>query len=113
MSPAFNGSFAPQHFECSNAVEICNKIMFDFYPGLSHMSDVESSEKIERNKCCISIGYRRVHVYRVYTPSVGSISNLYHIEMVNYNSVCVNYSVHHANHNSSEYVTHYTPPFIQ
>ena len=71
------------------------------------MSDVEGSEKIERNKCCISIGYRRVHVYRVYTPSIGSI------EMVNYNSVCVNYFVHYANHNSSEYVTHYTPPFIQ
>ena len=29
----------------------------------------------------------------VYTP--GSISNLYHIETVNY-QLCVNYSVHHA-----------------
>ena len=46
------------------------------------MSDVEGSEKIERNKCCISIGYRGV--YCVYAPS---ISNLYHIKMVNYNSV--------------------------
>ena len=76
MSPALNGSFVPQHFECGNAVEIRNKIMFDFYPGLSHMSDVESNEKIERNKRCISIGYRRVHVYRVYTPSIGSTSNV-------------------------------------
>ena len=30
MSPALN-------FERSNAVEICNGIMFDFYPGLPHM----------------------------------------------------------------------------
>ena len=28
----------------------------------------------------------------VYTPSIGSTSNLYHIETVNYNSICVNYS---------------------
>ena len=35
-------------------------------------------------------------VYCVYTLSTGSISNLYHIETVNYNLICVNYSVHHA-----------------
>ena len=37
MSPTFNGSFVLQHFECGNAVELCNGIMFDFYPGLPHM----------------------------------------------------------------------------
>ena len=37
MSPALNGSTMLQRFEHSNAVEICNGIMFDFYPGLSHM----------------------------------------------------------------------------
>ena len=36
MSPILNGSFVLRHFECSNAVEICNGIMFDFYPGLPH-----------------------------------------------------------------------------
>ena len=37
MSPALNGSSALQRFERSNAIEIRNGIMFDFYPGLPHM----------------------------------------------------------------------------
>ena len=37
MSPALNGSYALQRFECSNAIEIRNEIMFDFYPGLPHI----------------------------------------------------------------------------
>ena len=37
MSPALNGSTALQRCEHDNAVEICNRIMFDFYPGLPHM----------------------------------------------------------------------------
>ena len=36
MSPTLNGSFALQHFEHGNAVELHNKIMFNFYPGLPH-----------------------------------------------------------------------------
>ena len=38
MSPVLNGSFALQRFERSNAIKICNGIMFDFYPGLPHVS---------------------------------------------------------------------------
>ena len=34
MSPALNGSLVLQRFERSNAVELHNGIMFDFYPGL-------------------------------------------------------------------------------
>ena len=37
MNPALNGSSAQQHFERSNAIEIRNGIMFDFYPGLPHI----------------------------------------------------------------------------
>ena len=37
MSPGLNGSIALQRFERGNAVEIRNRIMFDFYPGLPHM----------------------------------------------------------------------------
>ena len=37
MSPTLNGSSALQRFERSNAIEISNTIMFDFYPGLPHM----------------------------------------------------------------------------
>ena len=37
MSPALNISSALQLFERSNAIEIRNGIMFDFYPGLPHM----------------------------------------------------------------------------
>ena len=35
-SPTFNRSFALQRFECSIEVELRNRIMFDFYPGLPH-----------------------------------------------------------------------------
>ena len=37
MSPALNGSSTLERFERSNASEIRNGIMFDFYPGLPHM----------------------------------------------------------------------------
>ena len=37
MSPALNGSSGLQCFKCSNAVKICNRIMFDSYPGLPHI----------------------------------------------------------------------------
>ena len=40
MSPALNGSSALQRFERSDAIKIRNRIMFDFYPGLSHMLSV-------------------------------------------------------------------------
>ena len=26
-----------KHFECGNAIKIHDRIMFDFYPGLSHI----------------------------------------------------------------------------
>ena len=35
MSPTLNGSSALECFK--HAIEICNGIMFDFYPGLPHM----------------------------------------------------------------------------
>ena len=34
MSPALNKTYALQYFERGNTVEIHNRIMFDFYPGL-------------------------------------------------------------------------------
>ena len=34
MSPALNGSSAIQHFKGSKAIEICDRITFDFYTGL-------------------------------------------------------------------------------
>ena len=37
MSFALNRSYALQRFKHSNAIEIHNGIMFDFYPGLPHM----------------------------------------------------------------------------
>ena len=37
MSPASNGSSVLLRFEHDNTVEICNGIMFDFYPGLPHI----------------------------------------------------------------------------
>ena len=36
MSPALNGSSVIRRFERSDAIEICDGIIFDFYTGLSH-----------------------------------------------------------------------------
>ena len=38
QSPSLNGSSVLEHFKRSNAIEIRNEIMFDFYPGLPHMA---------------------------------------------------------------------------
>ena len=43
MSPALNGSSALQRFKRSNASEIRNGIMFDFYPGLPHVCSKEQT----------------------------------------------------------------------
>ena len=40
MGSTPNGSSALQHFERCNALEIRNRIMFDFYPGLPHIQVV-------------------------------------------------------------------------
>ena len=37
MSSALNRRSALEWFECGNAIEIRNGIMFDFYPGLPHL----------------------------------------------------------------------------
>ena len=37
MSPTHNESTVVQCFEGDNAIEMRNKIVFDFYPGLPHM----------------------------------------------------------------------------
>ena len=38
MNSTLCGSSMLQHFECGNVIEICNKIMFDFYPRLPQLS---------------------------------------------------------------------------
>ena len=38
MSPALNESSALEHFKCGNVIEEHKEIMFDFYPGLPHLS---------------------------------------------------------------------------
>ena len=42
MSPTLNGSTALQCFERGNAVKTHNGIMFNFYPGLPHISNIPS-----------------------------------------------------------------------
>ena len=37
LSPTLNGSLEIQRFECSDAIEIRDGIMFDFYAGLPHI----------------------------------------------------------------------------
>ena len=43
MTPTFSGISVLERFERSNAIEICNEIMFDFYPGLPHTGYVNIS----------------------------------------------------------------------
>ena len=46
MSPALNGSTELQRFERSNAVEIRNGIMLDFYPDCHICKDVDTPVSI-------------------------------------------------------------------
>ena len=53
MSPALNGSSVLQRFECSNASEIRNGIMFDFYPELPHISPQKPCRRQLNAKVCV------------------------------------------------------------
>ena len=50
MSPALNGSSTLEHFERSTTIEICNRIMFNFYPGLPHTLDKAHSQSVPPHK---------------------------------------------------------------
>ena len=54
MSSALNGRSALQHFERSNAIEIYNGIMFDFYPGLPHMC-MGSKNNHKATHTCVNV----------------------------------------------------------
>ena len=47
MSPALSRSTALQRFKCGNAVEIRNRMMFNFYLALPHDSETEISSGYE------------------------------------------------------------------
>ena len=54
MSPALNGCFVLQR---GNAVELRNRIMFDFYPGLPHVFPYMVCHDPERvNHCSFTFG---------------------------------------------------------
>ena len=44
MSPTLNGSSEIQCFECSDAIEIRNGILLDFYTGLPHVFTLRGSK---------------------------------------------------------------------
>ena len=46
MSPNLNGSFVLQCSEHGNAIKIRNGTMFDFYPGLPHMADLQCAQVV-------------------------------------------------------------------
>ena len=48
MSPTLNASSALLCFEHSNAIEIHNAIMFDFYPGLPHICSRKTNKMVEK-----------------------------------------------------------------
>ena len=56
MNPALNGSSVLECFEHGNVMEICNGIMFDFYPGLPHIYCMNSLFGIlECNVCVVAL----------------------------------------------------------
>ena len=102
--PIVNGSFALQHFEHGNVVELHNGIMFDFYPGLPHIYSIRwncvrigAHSPVLHNGCCsghfgiircphfrgIAEDKQTNRVYCAYSMSLGNISNAYYIETVN------------------------------
>ena len=48
QSPILNGNSAPECFERGNAMEIHNGIMFNFYPGLPHMTFLLANIRTEQ-----------------------------------------------------------------
>ena len=56
INPAFNGSTALQYFECGNAVEIHNGIIFDFYLGLPHIG--QTTVNFHSGAICGKVGLR-------------------------------------------------------
>ena len=52
MSPALNGSPAIWCFECSDAIEIRNGIIFDFYTGLPHNMKGTEVPNPRRSSAC-------------------------------------------------------------
>ena len=59
MSLALNGSFALEHFEHGNAIEIRNGIMFIFYPGLPHIQ-IDIGSIGSANHIHASIGWQSI-----------------------------------------------------
>ena len=62
MNPTLNGSSALEHFKRSNAIEIRNVIMFDFYPGLPHITVKKKTrrshivqDKVTNNQASLAI----------------------------------------------------------
>ena len=47
ISPTLYGSSALQYFKHDNVIEICNRVMFDFYPRLPHIYIIYTCTAIE------------------------------------------------------------------
>ena len=65
MSPTVNGSSALQRFERSNAIEIRNGIMFNFYPGLPHI--ILSIYVTARNTTCCHTFFHQPNITKSWT----------------------------------------------
>ena len=51
MSPALNESSAIRHFKHSDAIEMCDGIIFDFYTGLSHVHVTVNLARCSKHSC--------------------------------------------------------------
>ena len=61
MSPAPSRSLAPQCVKLGDALEICDAIIFDFYPGLPHMRKTYLCKKKRRLKRGEGVGSKGVY----------------------------------------------------
>ena len=65
LSPALNGSSEIQRFERSDAIEIRDRIIFDFYTGLPHMCKCANSfrKSAYMYRCMVThLTFRKWHI---------------------------------------------------
>ena len=88
MSPTLNGSSALQCFERGNVIEMCNGIMFDFSPGLTHIQFSYSTHYLTLENFSPVVAEERKYITLITLPSTHT-STVY---------VCIKYMTVAAHH---------------
>ena len=67
MSPTLNGSSALQCFKRGNVIEMCNRIMFDFSPGLTHIQFSYSTHYLTLENFSLVVAKERKYYHTYHT----------------------------------------------